>query len=374
MKIGIVGYGKMGRDIFSIFFDKLPDTEFVILDTFGKEENAAAVAKTLAKSLKRKKITEEQYEQKMHLFRFNDEASDMSGCDLIIEAIFEDIRAKKSLFYQLSGIVSKDCMLLTNTSSLSIAEIFSDIPDKERCFGMHFFYPVKLTGFVELNVLPETSKELISKAEDIVRTIGKKPLIFSGKYHIYLNQILSCMVSHGIYLRESMGVSVGELRNALADLYPVADVFEILDSVGLGLMAGKPDNFRIERNKQLLGYGCAQMNRWLDEGCPKEPLSFLDFIGEHETASGKPCDNAPLSMISLILCETVNALSDEPGCDAELFMEAVQDTLGLAEALPFYYKKFGAENIFAELGRLKAASRFESYNCADKAVWDRYFN
>jgi len=373
VKIGIAGYGKMGRDIFSIFFDKLPDTEFVILDTYGKEENAAAVAKTLAKSLKRKKITEEQYEQKMKAYRFTDEAADMSGCDLVIEAIFEDIRAKKSLFCQLAGIVGSECMLLTNTSSLDIAEIFADVPNKERCFGMHFFYPVKLTGFVELNVLPETSPELISRAAEIIRTIGKKPLVFSGEYHIYLNQILSCMVSHAIYLRETTGASVEELRSALSELYPVADVFEILDSVGLGLMAGKPDCFRIERNRQLLEYGCTQMNRWLDEGCPKETLSFLDFIAERETPTGAPCGNAPLSMISLILCETVNALSDEPGCDAELFMEAVQDILGLAEALPYYYGKFGAENIFAELERLGKASGFASYKHADKAVWDRYF-
>lgn len=373
MKIGIVGYGKMGKDIFSIMFDKLSGAEFVVLDTFGKEENAAAVAKTLDKSLRRKKINEEEYERRMHSFRFTDEAADMRDCDLVIEAIFEDIRAKKSVFYQLSGIVGSDCMLLTNTSSLNIAEIFADVPNKERCFGMHFFYPVKLTGFVELNVLPETSGEYISKAEEIVRSIGKSPLVFSGDYHIYLNQILSCMVSHGIYLRNSIGVSVGELRRALSELYAVADVFEILDSVGLGLMAGKPDNFRIERNKQLLEYGCEQMNGWLAEGCPKETLSFLDFISEREKFTGAPCDDAPLSMISLILCETVNALCDEPGCDEKLFMEAVQDTLGLAEPLPYYYGKYGAENIFAELDRLGSASGFASYKYADKAVWDRYF-
>ena len=373
MKIGIVGYGKMGKDIFSIMFDKLSGAEFVVLDTFGKEENAAAVAKTLDKALRRKKINEEEYERRMHSFRFTDEASDMSGCDLVIEAIFEDIRAKKSVFYQLSGIVSSDCMLLTNTSSLNISEIFADVPNRERCFGMHFFYPVKLTGFVELNVLPETSGEFITKAEEIVRSIGKSPLVFSGDYHIYLNQILSCMVSHGIYLRNSLGASVRELRNALSELYAVADVFEILDSVGLGLMAGKPDNFRIERNKQLLEYGCKQMNSWLNEGCPKETLSFLDFINERERVTGAPCDNAPLSMISLILCETVNALCDKPGCDEKLFMEAIQDTLGLAEPLPYYYKKYGAENIFAELDRLSNASGFASYKYSDKAEWDRYF-
>ena len=372
VKIGIVGYGKMGRDIFSIFFDTLPDTEFVILDTYGKEENAAAVAKTLAKSLKRKKITEEQYEQKMKAYSFTDEAADMSGCDLVIEAIFEDIRAKKSLFCQLAGIVGSECMLLTNTSSLDIAEIFADVPNKERCFGMHFFYPVKLTGFVELNVLPENTRENIDRAAEMVEQTGKKPIVFAGEYHIYLNQILSCMVAHAIYLHDSKGISVRETRRGISGLYAVADAFEILDSIGLGLMAGKPDGFRIERNKSLLGYSCGRMSEWLEQGCPKEPLSFLDFISERENETGNDTSGLDLSMASLILCELVNALEDNKDCDTALFIEAVQDTLGLAETPAHYYKKYGPEAIFAELERLSAVTGFGSYTHADKTVWDKY--
>ena len=79
MKIGIVGYGKMGKDIFSLFFDKLDGTEFVVLDTFGAEENTAALIKALDKSLKRKKITEEQYEQKKSSFLFTDKTGDLAG-------------------------------------------------------------------------------------------------------------------------------------------------------------------------------------------------------------------------------------------------------------------------------------------------------
>ena len=200
---------------------------------------------------------------------------------------------------------SDDCLLLTNTSSLDIAEIFADVPNKERCFGMHFFYPVKLTGFVELNVLPETSQSNAEKAAQLVKSAGKKPIVFSGD-----------------------------------------DPFEVLDSVGLGLMAGSPDNFRIERNKGLLGYGCEKMNGWLAEGCPKETLSFLDFMAERESASGRDCGKAALYMAALILNETVNAAQEYSG-DTELFIEAVQDTLGLAEAPAYYYDKFGAKSIFA---------------------------
>ena len=101
MKIGIVGYGKMGRDIFSLFFDKLDSAEFVVLDTFGAEENTAALIKTLDKQLRRKKLTDEQYEAKKSSFLFTDKAEDMAGCDCVIEAVFENIGVKKELFGKL---------------------------------------------------------------------------------------------------------------------------------------------------------------------------------------------------------------------------------------------------------------------------------
>ena len=372
MKIGIVGYGKMGKDIFSLFFDKLSDAQFVVIDLFGAEENTAAVLKTLGKSLKRKKLTEEQYEFKKDSFVFTDDTSALSGCDVVIEAVFENMDAKKELFAKAAAAVSDDCLLLSNTSSLDIPSVFADIPHKERCFGLHFFYPVKLTGFVELNVLPETSEASAEKAAQLVKAAGKKPIVFSGEYHIYLNQILACMVSHAIYLRESFGASVPEVRKALGEMFAIADPFEVLDSVGLGLMAGSPDNFRIERNKGLLGYGCEKMNGWLAEGCPKETLSFLDFMAERESETGADCGKAALYMAALILNETVNAANDYSG-DTAVLTEAVQDTLGLAEAPAFYYEKYGAEAIFAALDELSAKTGFGSYSYKEKSAWDALF-
>ena len=373
MKIGIVGYGKMGKDIFSLFFDHLNDAEFVVMDTFGIAENTAALIKNLDKQLRRKKLTEEQYAAKKHSFLFTDKAEDMADCDVIIEAVFENLDVKKALFGKLAEIVDKDCLLLTNTSSLSIADIFADIGGKERCFGMHFFYPVKLTGYVELNILPENAQTAVEKASAMVTESGKKAIVFAGDYHIYLNQILSCMVAHAIYLRESMSVSVSELRKAFAEIFPVADPFEVLDSVGLGLMAGKPDSFRIKRNKSLLEFSCGQMHKWLDEGCAKEPGSFIDFMLERESDSGNDTSHAKLSIAALILNELVNALEDNKNSDQKLFMEAVQDTVGIAETPAYYYHEYGAEAIFKELERLYAATGFDTYKHADKAVWDKYY-
>jgi len=370
MKIGIIGYGKMGKDIFSLFFDKLPDAQFVVIDLFGAEENTAAVLKTLGKSLKRKKITEEQYEFKKDSFLFTDDTAALSGCDTVIEAVFENMAAKKEIFAKAAEAVSEDCLLLSNTSSLDIASVFEGIPHQERCFGLHFFYPVKLTGFTELNILPGTADSCIKKAAKLVETAGKKPIVFSGDYHIYLNQILACMVSHAIYLRESMNVTAAELNKGLEEMFPVAPPFEVLDSVGLGLMAGSPDNFRIERNKGLLDYGCEKMNGWLNEGCPKETMCFLDFMKEHETASGSSCEKAPLYMAALILNETVNAASEYSG-DKNILLEAVQDTLGIAESPAAYLDKYSIETMFAALDELHSKTGFGSYIHQSKDVWEK---
>ena len=369
MKIGIVGYGKMGKDIFSLFFDKLPDAKFVVIDLFGAEENTEAVLKTLGKSLKRKKLTEEQYEFKKDSFLFTDDTSALAGCDAVIEAVFENMDAKKELFAKAAKAVSDDCLLLTNTSSLDIASVFSDIPHIERCFGLHFFYPVKLTGFVELNILPETAQGNVEKAAQLVIKSGKKPVVFKDEYHIYLNQILACMVSHAIYLREIFGATVAEINKAVEEFFAISGPFDVLDSVGLGLMAGSPDNFRIERNKGLLNYGCKKMNSWIAEGCPTKTLTFLDYMSERESTTDADCSKAALYMAALILNETVNAAYEYSG-NKTVFLEAVQDTLGLSEPLSACLEKYGTEDIFAALDELHRITGFGSYVHKDKSEWD----
>lgn len=372
MNIGIIGYGKMGKDIFSLFFDRLPDAHFTVLDLMGAEENTDALLKTLGKSLKRKKLTEEQYDFKKNSFLFTDSISDMKDCDIIIEAVFEDMKVKQDIFRQLAGTVSESCLLLTNTSSLKISDVFDGVPHRERCFGLHFFYPVKLSSFVELNVIPDSSEENIAKAKALVAAGGKKPIVFEGSYHIYLNQLLSCMIGHAIIMKERRGVSLNEMNNALAPFFSIAAPFDILDSVGLGLMGKDPESFSIPRNRQLHTKNYVTMKAWTESGCPQAPLTFLGYMAEKETDTGNVCENAELDMTAFLLNETVNALEEYSG-DKNILFEAICDTLGLAEAPLFYYKKFGTENIFSTLDKYAEATGFAAYNHKDKSVWDRYF-
>jgi len=208
MKIGILGYGKMGREIFHAFFDQTKhDLQIVVFCRHDTEAHAAKVQKELDKGLRRKKFSEEIYRKKQTAFSFTTELSQLSDCDMIIESIAEQMEVKQELFQKLDSIVSEHCILASNTSSLVLEELFCKISHTERCLGIHFFYPVKLTEFVELNVLESTSDSVIHTAVDMANLLGKRSVIFSGAYHMYLNQFLSVAVSHGIWLLEQSQIS-----------------------------------------------------------------------------------------------------------------------------------------------------------------------
>ena len=373
MNIGIAGYGKMGKDIFSIFFDNLDNAVFTVLVRSGAEEYTASVLKTLDKQLRRKKLTQDEYESKKAAFRFTCDPADFKDCDAVIESISEKLESKNSLFRNIADIVSDNCLLMTNTSSLNIENVFTGVSGTQRCMGMHFFYPVKLAEFVELNLPDNTSEEALQLAENLVHDCGRRSIRFRGEYHLYLNQILSAMVSHGIYLCDFFNTSIPDLSASLDKMYSVAGVFDILDSVGLGLMAENQTNFQLERNKQLLEYGCDQMKYWLSQGCADSPRSFLDFIKcqEQESDNVENCDDAPIYMAAFILAETSFAL-EESCINPDILLEAVRCTLGTVDTLPEMYRKYGAEKLMSALDELYEKSGFSSYRC-DPDLFDKYY-
>ena len=370
MKLGIAGFGKMGQDIFNLLFDKLREDEFVVLEPINTEKHAAAVQKQLDRKHRRGLLTEQQLADRKQAVRFTADPEDLAGCSLVLEAITEDLAAKQALFAKLEQIVPADCLLLTNTSSLPVAEVFAPVQHTGRCTGLHFFYPVRQTGFVEVNLLPETSAQTADAAFRLVQRIGKEPLPLEGAYHMYLNQILSCAVAHGFVLLRQYGVSPAQLNKALSGLMPTAPVFEILDSVGLGLMGADPDRFRIPRNRELLIYGHSAMQELIAGGCPETPLAFLDYAAEHMPDTEADASGAAADMTALLLNEISRALADYQG-DRTLFCRAIQETLGLAETPAALYAAYGPVQLSAVLQHFYEATGFASYQPAGQPAWEQ---
>lgn len=330
--IGIAGFGKMGRDIFNLFLANPDISHITVFCRHDIEAYTEKMQKELAKSLKRKKLTQEQFNEKSENTRFTENIADLSECDIIIESITENLFAKQEFFQQLYNIAKTDCILATNTSSLSVSDIFADCPNPERCMGMHFFYPVKFSEFVELNVLSETGTEQIEKIKDFLQISGKKSIVFSGCYHIFLNQIINYAISLGISLYNENEMSMKQMQEIFSELFPMHGIFGLIDGIGLNLLANNKMKNCCKRLESVMDYGTRQMKQWLDDGCSGEPNRFFD------TFRDKPfteiSDSTKQSLIEYVKTEIERRtaeISAEYGGEPQLLIDAVKSTLGFAE-------------------------------------------
>ena len=366
-KIGILGYGKMGKEIFDLFHSKMPDSEFVVLLRHDIAEETEKVNKNLAKALRRKKISEEVHERMSRNFLFTDKLEDFSDCTLIIETVAENLKVKQDLFAELDKKVNDQCVFATNTSSLTISEIFASCKNDRKTMGLHFFYPLKLTGFIELNECgdPDTCRA-------IAEITGKSTVDFTGNYCFYLNQYIFYCISHAFILAEKYNTGILKAMDILNELFPMHSLFGMADSIGLGLMLSGTTDTSVKRIKSVLDSGREKMNNYLAAGCSPETGKFIEFVTEQEKgkdATETDSESFILDMISGILNEAVNAASENDGN----LTEALYDAIGLSEKFSFYYEKYGYGKISESLDAVRTYTGIGSYETADKNLYDRYF-
>jgi len=129
------------------------------------------------------------------------DTSAFTGCDLVIEAVFEEIAVKQQVFAALEGVVSDDCLLVTNTSSLSVAGMAAELEHPERVVGMHFFNPVAVLPLVELVRAPATDDATIATAWDVTKKLGKRGVLVEDAPAFVVNRLLtrqSCVLMQAL--------------------------------------------------------------------------------------------------------------------------------------------------------------------------------
>lgn len=176
-KIAVIGAGTMGHGIAQVA--ALAGYDVVLTDV-SEEMTARGVSKiedNLKKGVERGKVTDAQMREALARISPSTNIQDAgSKAGLIIEAVIENLDAKRSLFSQLDGICAPDAILATNTSSLSIESIASATSRPDRVIGMHFFNPVHIMKLIEVVVGPETSSETLSAVLDVAVQMGKEAI------------------------------------------------------------------------------------------------------------------------------------------------------------------------------------------------------
>ena len=189
MKIGVIGAGTMGSGIAQVaatanfqvhVFDKQPT---------ALERSAQQLDKILSRLVGKKRYSVEKKEGIQANINYSDSLSDLSDCNLIIEAIVERLDIKQALFKDLEKIVKEDTILASNTSSLSIASIASALQNPNRCIGMHFFNPAPLMRLVEVIPAIQTSEEVIKKSISVLKEWKKSPALAKDTPGFIVNRV-----------------------------------------------------------------------------------------------------------------------------------------------------------------------------------------
>ena len=189
MKIGIVGAGSMGSGIAQVAAQC--GHEVVLYDTNqGQLDLAEKNLKKLMTSMVEKgKVSEETATQTKSMIVYSTDMLNFAGCGLVIEAIIENLAIKKSVFEQLEISVDENCILASNTSSLSIASIAASCKKADRVLGIHFFNPAPLMPLVEIIPAVQTSTETISTARNLIDSWKKVTVLTKDTPGFIVNRV-----------------------------------------------------------------------------------------------------------------------------------------------------------------------------------------
>ena len=176
MKIGVVGAGAMGQGIVQVAMTGGLDV--VVHDAVegAAARGADAVKGRIDRMVEKGRLAREDADVALSRVTVAGSLDDLAGCEIVIEAVYEDLDLKREVFRELEARVGRDTVLASNTSSLLIASIARDCEHRDRIAGMHFFNPVPLMKLVEVVRGPETGDAAIEALSDIGRRMGREPV------------------------------------------------------------------------------------------------------------------------------------------------------------------------------------------------------
>ncbi len=232
--VGVLGAGLMGSGIAQV----AAQAGFVTIvrevsDAVG-QRGRAAIEKQLGKAVEKGKITADQKEATLGRLSFTTAVAELARCDIVIEAVIEDLEVKNSMWKELDGLCPAHTILASNTSSLTIAAMAAATARPDRMVGLHFFNPVPVMKLVEVVRTVTTSDETFDRAFEFARKLGKEPIAAKDNSGFVVNLLLVPYLIDAITQLEHGVASVEDIDKGmqLGTGHPMGP-FTLLDFVGL---------------------------------------------------------------------------------------------------------------------------------------------
>ncbi len=233
MKVSVIGAGTMGAGIAQIAATK--GHEVYLYDSFdGAIETAKnKIKKILNRMVEKKRITQQENKEILERINFTKEITEVSGSELVIEAIIENLEIKQKVFTEIESLVDKDCIIASNTSSLSIASIASSCKNAERVVGIHFFNPAPLMPLVEIIPAIQTSENTLNKAKSIIDSWKKETVVAKDTPGFIVNRVARPFYGEAIKIYEEGVADFATIDWALKEIGGFRmGPFELMDYIG----------------------------------------------------------------------------------------------------------------------------------------------
>jgi 3-hydroxybutyryl-CoA dehydrogenase len=233
-RVGVVGLGAMGAGIAQLCVEAGVDTVGREVSLELAERARDRVGHFLTRKVEKGQLEPAARDAALGRLSLTTELTDLAGCDLVIEAIVEDLAPKQELFAQLEGLCRPDAVLATNTSALSVTEIAAATSSPERIVGMHFFNPAPLMPLVEIVRAELSSDDAVETAYAFGTTLGKHPIRCHDTPGFVVNRVLIPLLNDCVRVLDEARVSVEDLDAGmkLGAGWPMGPC-ELVDLVGI---------------------------------------------------------------------------------------------------------------------------------------------
>jgi len=326
IQVGVIGAGVMGKGIAQLCAASGINVVLMDIELSACESARDFIFSMLQRAVEKGKLSDRDFVQAKQSITISSRLENLSNCDLIIEAVIEKLDVKQSLFQKLEKLVEKECILATNTSSLSVTSIAASCERPERVAGLHFFNPVPLMKLVEVISAIRTSEGVIHELESLVARVGHTPVIVSDSPGFLVNHCGRGLVTEGLRILSEHVTTPETIDTVMRDCGEFRmGPFELMDLTGLDVTYPATDQiyqqyFHEPRLRptplQKNRYEAGLLGRKVGEGFyqyennEKKPIPAREFPDVNISASfwvSYKCDVLWRNKI----CELVN----QTGCD-----------------------------------------------------------
>ena len=338
-KISVIGEGKMGSSIF-LYLNGFDFLLTWLCSSEAEKEKAQKIFDKKTKFLFQSgAITEAEFALKSETTKITALIDDMKDCDLVIEAIWEDVGVKKTFFGSIDKVVNSDCIFTTNSSSILPSLLIPSESRKDKFAGLHFFFPVPLKNVVELIPCNSTSLKTIEALDQFLKKIKKKTLLQDEAHAFILNCLFLDFQAGAYRIFHEGRLSYKEIDDLVKQYFFPIGVFEFFDQVGNDIMLSSISNYVAKLHdkefyapiliklKELVGSG--RLGVKTKRGFYNYPPDVSDTGNDFHEREFEDYKHSATERLKGYYKQSVLSVIELKLCSCEELAEAVKDYMGM---------------------------------------------